>query len=161
MVSIRLKQLVDEIFQDYKKPAMLLATCYCDWKCLKERDFDISICQNSDLSKQPNIKVTFDSIISRYINNPITHALIIAGLEPMLQFDEVVDFVKKFREVSQDDIVIYTGYYPEEVQSKINILKQYGNIIMKFGRFIPDRPTRYDDVLGVILNSDNQYAVKL
>ena len=35
------------------------------------------------------------------------------------------------------------------------------NIIIKFGRFIPNRPSRYDEVLGVELASDNQFAKRI
>ena len=55
MVYIRLKSIIDESFQDYKKPSMMLAMCKCDWKCLKEQCLDYSICQNSELVKQENI----------------------------------------------------------------------------------------------------------
>jgi hypothetical protein len=58
-----------------------------------------------------------------------------------------------------DDVVIYTGYNPEEIQPQISQLKPLKNIIIKFGRFIPNRPHRYDEVLGVELASDNQYGV--
>ena len=44
---------------------------------------------------------------------------------------------------------------------KINILKQYPNIIIKFGRFKPNQKSHYDDVLGVNLISDNQYGEKI
>jgi len=161
VVSIRLKSILDETFQDYKKPSMLLATCSCDWKCLKERDLDISICQNSEIAKQKNINVSVDEIVDRYINNPITQSIIIAGLEPMLQFDEVLNFVDTFRNTSDDDIIIYTGYYPDEIMSEIEQLKQYKNIIVKFGRYIPNRKKRFDMNLGIELISDNQFAVKI
>lgn len=161
MVFIRLKNIVDEVFQDYKKPSMLLATCYCDWKCLKERELDVSICQNSKIFKQENINVSVDEIVDRYINNPITQAIIIAGLEPMLQFDEILNFIKIFRNKSNDDIVIYTGYYPFEIEDKVEKLKQYQNIIIKFGRYIPNRKKRFDKNLGIELVSDNQFAVKI
>ena len=158
MVSIRLKQLVDEVFQDYMKPSMLLATCQCDWKCCYESNIDISVCQNSELAQQPDIDVTFKTIVERYINNPLTQAIVIAGLEPMLQFNEVNGFVKYFRQYCKDDIVIYTGYYPIELNHELKTLQEYKNIIIKFGRFIPNRPSKYDCVLGVSLSSDNQYA---
>ena len=58
-------------------------------------------------------------------------------------------------------IVIYTGYYPNEIQPKLDRLKKYKNIIIKFGRFIPDKANRYDDVLGITLSSDNQFAMQL
>lgn len=139
---------------------MMLATCCCDWKCLKELNLDISICQNSQIAQQKNIEVSIESIINRYLNNPITQAVVIGGLEPMLQFEEVLEFVKQFRKYSNDDIVIYTGYYPEEIQDKIKELMQYKNIIIKFGRYIPNKDKRFDEVLGVWLASDNQFAVK-
>ena len=60
--------------------------------------------------------------------------------------------------MSQDDIVIYTGYNKEEIGNKINILKQFPNIIIKFGRFIPGHEKHYDDVLCVELASNNQFA---
>jgi pyruvate-formate lyase-activating enzyme len=161
MVYFRLKTIVDENFQDYKNPSMMLATCQCNWKCLNELGLDKSICQNSSIFNLPSVEVSIDSIIDRYLTNQITHAIVIAGLEPMLQFDEVLEFIKKFRQESEDDIVIYTGYYPDEAKEKIEILKRYPNIIIKFGRFIPDRSKIYDDILGIELVSDNQFALKI
>lgn len=77
----------------------------------------------------------------------------------MLQFGEVYDLIKYFRDKGCNDVfVIYTGYYPNEIEEELNKLKELNNIIVKFGRFIPDRPHRYDEVLGVELASDNQYA---
>ncbi len=161
MVFIRLKQIIDETFQDYKKPSMLLATCKCNWKCLIEQRLDISICQNSDLVKQKDIEIFDEEIIKRYINNPITQAVVIAGLEPMLQFDEILNFIKLFRQYSLDEIVIYTGYYPDEIREELNQLIKCKNIIVKFGRYIHNAPKTYDDILGVWLISNNQYAIKL
>ncbi len=161
MVYIRVKAIVDEDFINYKKPSMLIATCFCNWKCLKEQNLDISICQNSQLVLNNIIDIPTERLIKRYLNNPISKAVVIAGLEPMLQFDEVLEFVQEFREKSQDDIVIYTGYYENEVAEQIEKLKQFENIIVKFGRFIPNCNKRYDDILGVWLVSDNQYAVKI
>ena len=74
-------------------------------------------------------------------------------------------FIKKFREFSNDDLVIYTGYNKEEERSQdlINFIKrnQYKNIIIKYGRYIPNQTPHYDEVLGVNLASDNQYAERL
>lgn len=161
MVPIRLKNLMDENFQDYKKTSMMLATCKCDWKCPKEGGFDISVCQNSELANQKNIEVSIESIVDRYLNNPITKAVVIGGLEPMLQFDEVLEFIKALRLKSDDDVVIYTGYYPDEIVKQTRELIKYKNIIIKFGRFEPDRNKKYDNLLGIKLISDNQYAVKI
>ena len=37
----------------------------------------------------------------------------------------------------------------------------WDNIIIKFGRFIPDQKSTFDSVLGVELASQNQYALPL
>jgi hypothetical protein len=158
---MKLKTIIDEDFVNYKKPSMMLSTCKCDWKCCIEENLDISICQNFDLANQKNIDVPIDTIIDRYINNPITKAIVIGGLEPFLQFDEILNFVKAFRKVSKDDLVIYTGYYPDEVKTYIKELKQYPNIIIKFGRYKERQNKVFDNILGVYLLSDNQYAVKI
>ena len=63
--------------------------------------------------------------------------------------------IKIFREKSNDDIVIYTGYYPNEIKDKIKKISKLKNIIVKFGRFIPDKPHQFDELLGVELSSNN------
>ena len=67
-------------------------------------------------------------------------------------------FIWKFRQLSSDTIVIYTGYYPSEIAEQLKKLFKFKNIIIKFGRFIPNDKTRYDQVLGVTLSSSNQFA---
>ena len=82
----------------------------------------------------------------------------IGGLEPFDTFDELHDFIWKFRQLSLDTIVIYTGYYPSEITEQLKKLFKFKNIIIKFGRFIPNDKTRYDQVLEVTLSSSNQFA---
>lgn len=157
---MQLKNITDEVFQDYKKTSMLLATYKCDWKCAKEGGFDVSVCQNSELAKQENIEVSIKSIINRYLSNSITQAIVIGGLEPMLQFDEILEFIKAFRLKSEDDVVIYTGYYPDELINELGKLVEYKNIIVKFGRYKENNKI-FDEVLGIWLSSNNQYAIKI
>lgn len=100
-------------------------------------------------------------IKENYINNPLQECVIFAGLEPLDQFEEVLNFIKIFRKYKQDDVVIYTGYNKDEVIDKVETLKQHTNIIIKFGRFIKDSEKIFDDVLKLKLASKNQYAVKI
>ena len=60
-----------------------------------------------------------------------------------------------------DDIVIYTGYNLSELEEKVELLSYFDNIIIKFGRYIPNQQAHHDDILGVNLASDNQYAIKI
>jgi hypothetical protein len=40
-------------------------------------------------------------------------------------------------------------------------LKNFDNIIIKYGRYIPGQEKHFDETLGVYLASDNQYAERL
>lgn len=150
------KGLIDEDFVNYKKPSMIIEMPYCTFKC--DMECGEQVCQNSALAHAPNISVSVQSLIERYINNPITKAIVFQGLEPFDSFDELYEFCKMFRQYSQDDIVIYSGYTEQEIEPKISILSELDNIIIKFGRFRPNAPHKFDNILGVELASDNQYA---
>lgn len=157
---IKIRGLVDEDFVNYKKPAMFIAFPYCTFKCDTECGY--SVCQNSSLIENTNIiNIDEQIIIDRYIKNPITHSIVISGLEPFDSFNELVILIKSFREKTLDDIVIYSGYNKEEITSYIEELKQFKNIIIKFGRFIPNQEKHYDEVLQVTLASPNQYGEKI
>lgn len=158
-----IKDILDESFQDYKLPSMYIAMPYCTWKCCIESHLPEGACQNFPLAKQKNIDIETDTLIKRYINNTITKAIVFAGLEPMLSFNDVLEFTDKLRYKynCEDDVVIYTGYYENEIQSQIDELSKYKNIVVKFGRYIPNVEGRYDELLGVKLISSNQYARRI
>ena len=130
---MRIKNIVDEDFINYKKPSMFIGTSSCNFKCDKE--CGKPVCQNSELAKAPNIEISNEEIIRRYITNPITEAIVFGGLESFDTFLYLFEFIQKFRKKSKDDIVIYTGYYPEEIIGKLTKLQIYDgrdNIIIKF-----------------------------
>ena len=151
-----IKGLISEDFVNYKKPAMTIMFPHCNgFKCGAE------YCQNSPLSKAEDIEMDIPNIVIRYLNNPITESVVMQGLEPFDSWDDLIEFVKQLRESTDDDIVIYTGYYKEEIADKIALLSKYKNIIIKYGRYIPDQKKHYDEVLEVYLASSNQYAERI
>jgi hypothetical protein len=155
-----IKGLIDEDFINYKLPSMFLITCSCDWKCCKEAGNNI--CQNMEIEKEKNKNISDEKIFEKYISNPITKAIVVGGLEPFDQFEELHNLIHYFRENNcEDEFVIYTGYYPEEIEGYVYFLKMFKNIIIKFGRYIPNRNNKYDEILGVTLASDNQFARKI
>ena len=83
------------------------------------------------------------------------------GLEPFDNGIELYALISKVRDYCDDDIVIYTGYKEEEIPKAIKALSEYKNIIIKFGRYIPNQKPHFDEVLGVNLASDNQYARRI
>ena len=159
---ITVKSIVDENFQDYKKTSMFIAFPKCDFKCFKELGLEILGCQNYEILKMPDIKIKIDKVFERYVKNPITEAVILGGLEPFFNFDEVYNLISYFRQKNcNDDFVIYTGYYPNEVENYVEKLKKFKNIVIKFGRFIPKSASIFDKILGVKLASKNQFAEKI
>lgn len=153
---------------------MFIAFPSCSWKC--ERECGMQVCQNSALATSPNITIDADEITKRYLNNPITSAIVVGGLEPFDNARDLVNLIDAIRRKTDDDIVIYTGYTEEEIKrmeytiryswgkqkySYFGYIARHPNIIIKFGRFIPNQQPHYDEVLGVNLASDNQFARRI
>lgn len=155
--SITIKGIVDEDFVNYNVPSMTLEFPKCTFKCGGDW------CQNSALAKEKDITVSIDSVCNRYLSNPITHAIVCQGLEPFDSWEELHRLIQTLRLHYEcfDDIVIYTGYNKDEIADKIDELKIFVNIVIKYGRYIPDQQPHYDEVLGVKLASDNQYAERI
>lgn len=158
---MKLVGIIDEDFINYRKPSMVLEFPYCDFKCMKE--CGMQVCQNLPLASMPIIEVKSDTLIKRFINNPITEAIVMQGLEPLSEesFPEILEFIRKLP--YKIDVVIYTGYDEFEVVDKVEALKDalpsiVSNLIIKFGRFKPNQQYHYDEILGVNLASENQYA---
>ena len=177
---MKLKMIDLENFNHYKKPSMVLGFPKCTFKCDKE--CGEQVCQNGALAAAEDIEISNKEIWKRYSDNHITQAIVCAGLEPFDSLLDLVSLIMYIRGQSlSTDIVIYTGYTEEELCQKCVfdleiqidskhtyhfknfnffnwITKEVPNIIIKFGRFIPNQNPHFDDVLGVYLASDNQYA---
>lgn len=160
---MRIKTIVDEDFTNYKKASMFIGTISCGGKCCIEAGIPLSVCQNDGWRSCAPIAMSDRQICMRYMANPLTNAIVIGGLEPFEQAKEVRKLVWMLRNIfmCDDDVVIYTGYTPDEIEEEVKLLSEFKNIIIKYGRYVPNAKTRYDDVLGVNLVSDNQYAVKI
>lgn len=161
------KGIIDEDFINYKKPSMVIMCSTCSFKCDKE--CGEQVCQNSALATSPDIQIDNFSIVDRYLKNPITKAIVFSGLEPFDSFEDMYSIVYALRQRNcTDDVVIYTGYDRDEISTMkradgffyIDSLILLRPIIVKYGRYKPNQKMKYDEVLGVNLASDNQYAVK-
>lgn len=168
---MKVKGVEFENWSHYKTCAMFIAMPTCSFKCDKE--CGKPVCQNSKLAFEPIIDVDIYKLAESYCNDPISKAIVFGGLEP---FDNITDLYKAiyiFRQYTQDPIIIYTGYTKEELQSGeihqgahtmchdiyTSIIKK-SNIIIKYGRFIPNDKEKYNEILGVNLASQNQYAIE-
>lgn len=157
------KGVIDEDFINYKVPSMFINTCLCSFKC--DRESNRKVCQNSRLADAPYYEIDNDVLIDRFIANPITKAIVIGGLEPIDTLGDLLFFIEKLNERNVTaDIVIYTGYRYGEIMKIVDCLRDlcapYRDLIIKYGRFIPDADPIYDPELGIRLASNNQYAVR-
>lgn len=158
---MRLKGITDEDFVNYKVPSMFISMATCSFKC--DKDCGKQVCQNSELANLDDVITNDNYLIRRYLKNPISKAIVFGGLEPFDQWGELFQFIQLLRLEygCADPVVIYTGYNKEEIDGEIHFLMSMPNIIVKFGRFIPDQEPHFDQVLGVNLASQNQYAEQI
>ena len=145
---------------NYKKPNMFIGFPYCTFKCNKESGQNV--CQNYELIKSNLIDVTYREIVDKYVEDNLTSAIVFGGLEPFDTYEDMKNLIAEFRKFTNDDIVIYTGYNEDEIKNKTALLSEnFTNIIIKFGRFIPNTEQHFDEILGVKIFGDNQYAKKI
>lgn len=140
---------------NYRVTSLTIMFPYCTFKCGKMN------CQNYALAQEKNIDISIPDLVQRYITDDMCEAVVLQGLDPLDSFEDVLEFIAELRKYSDDPVVIYTGYNASEIQKQITKLKQYTNIIVKFGRYIPNQKPHRDEILGVDLASDNQYAKKI
>ena len=156
------KLVKQDDFVQYKKPCVVVCFPNCTWKCCTEAGIPTSVCQNQEMCELKDIDITPEDVYNLYKESLFAESICCSGLEPMLQFDDVLSLLKYFREHDCNaDFVVYTGYYRNEIEDKIEQLAKYKNVIVKFGRYVPNQEKHYDEVLGVWLASDNQYAERI
>ena len=160
---MKLVNLIQEDFTNYKYPSMFLGFPYCTGKCnISNKHI---VCQNQQLQNAEKIEISISEIIKIYKKNNISKAIVCGGLEPFDSPLDLLHLIEEIRKFTTDDIVIYTGYEENEPQATMIIqniknLKVY-NIIVKFGRYIEGDEPHYDEILGVNLASNNQYGKRI
>ena len=158
---MKIKNIIDEDFSNYKVCSMFIGFPRCTFKC--EHDCGCKgMCQNAALTLSPDIDIDVQTVVSRYVSNPLSQAIVCGGLEPFDSLEDLVCLVTSVRSVGiEDPIIIYTGYNKNELEPPLTKLRKFNNIIIKYGRFVPNQEKHFDAVLGVYLASSNQYAERL
>lgn len=155
---MKIVNLVQEDFTNYKKTSMFIGFPKCTGKCNKLNG--AVVCQNAALYNSKTIEVAPEKLVALYLANPLVKALVLGGLEPFDSPEDLMELVGVFRRSTNDDIVIYTGYTEQEVKNMVayGFLLNYSNVVIKYGRYLQGDEPHMDDVLGVKLASNNQYA---
>ena len=92
------KGVLFEDFVNYKEPVMYIAFPRCSFKCDEENG--ARYCQNWEVARQSNIEISATDLVERYLSNPITKGVVLSGLEPFDTPQQVLDFVRIFRTLS-------------------------------------------------------------
>lgn len=107
--------------------------------------------------------VADNDIIKSYLFNESTKAIYIIG-DLITQFSEIFNFITKLRNdfYCYDNIIIFTEHNEAELNSIINALQMFRNIIIRFKNddITQGSLTHYDDSLGIYI-PDNQYAKRI
>ncbi len=102
-------------------------------------------------------------IIKSYLFNEFTEAIYIVG-DLITQFPEIFNFIAKLRNdfYCDDDVIVFTEYRETELNSVLDALRMFRNIIVVFEdrSAIKYSLAHYDDILGVYI-PDNQYARRI
>lgn len=146
------KTILPEDYVNYKKPALFISSSRCDGNCPN--------CQNQFLKDQTTLNIDNKRLVKLFIDNPLTEAIVLAGLDPFASFEDTLEFYKELRKESPTTtVVIYTGQYPTQLEREINSLVSIGGpLIIKFGDYREGDKPHFDELLGIELASDNQYA---
>lgn len=172
---MKLKAIKPNDYTNYHDPegwsSLFVGMGVCDWKCCIAANIPIETCQNSELAKAPVVEMDAETLIRTYIGE--SGSVVVGGLEPFNDMASLKELAKAYSETVSylgentqfDKFVVYTGYKPDEIITLVeqiyDIVKTKLTFIVKFGRFVPNQTPHFDDVLGVDLASDNQYAKEI
>lgn len=159
---IEIFDIIDNDFINYSEATFnILAGISCTFKCCPDNP---TICHNNPLCKKEKIKCDIFKIIDRFNSQNICKTITFQGLECLDNLKQILWFIYHFRKTNNNTIIIWTGYTKDECEDLIYLIKEkmkWENIIIKFGRYVPNQQPHYDEVLGVNLASDNQYAERI
>jgi len=150
------------VFNDYKKVGLYIATPFCNFKCVKEaKEKGVEVtCHNGGLDYVSDMSA--QDVVEKHLSiNPFAECIILSGLDPIDNWVETKQFINDFRKITDMEIVLFTGYYPNEIMDKLVELEHHEDIMFKFGRFNPINKPRFDDLGGVKLSTGNQYFKSL
>lgn len=159
--NIRLLEKPSTVLNYYRKIGWLLPVgISCTFKCkgcINKQHKDEYIIMEYNVA----------DLIQKYQENVLAESIIIAGLEPFDNIPDLTLIIDEFRQVTSDDIVIYTGYDIGDIIVKYELIKltdklcTYDNIIVKYGRYKEHSKAKWCEELGIWLKSDNQWAIRM
>ena len=135
--------------------SLYLIASSCKWKC--------KICPNAHYSRFETVDIPNTDILQKFKSDDNLKAIVIGGLEPMDQMNDLRGFIfdarKFFEPGDRPKIVIYTGYEMDELNKMhysglASELMQYGNAMVIAGRNIWKTKKKFYLSINTYLTSD-------
>lgn len=150
--TIRLSGIIEESIVDGPGLRYVIFTQGCYKRCF--------MCHNANTQdlKGGYIK-ELDQLVSDFTKNPIIRGITISGGEPFIQ-PEACSYLVEKAILSGLDVVIYSGYYYEELKASKN---KYIHYILENATYLIDGPFEYDKKnLNILFRgSTNQRIINL
>lgn len=109
-------------------------TRYVVW--LQGCKFNCPGCKNINThSFEPNILLSVDEIFNDIVSQNNLTGVTFSGGEPLMQYNELLELIKRIKLETKLDVMLYTGYYINEIRKlNMNEILDYVDILID-GRF--------------------------
>ncbi|MFV0431265.1 MAG: anaerobic ribonucleoside-triphosphate reductase activating protein [Alphaproteobacteria bacterium] len=126
---MRIIDIVDETISDGTGLRMSLYLSGCRHGCVGCHNPQSWCPNNGEVLDD----VMFADIVKKYKANPLLNGITLTGGDPLYNFDEFHDLVKRLKDILGCNIWVYTGYKYEEIAKEP--FMQYIDVLVD-GRFI-------------------------
>jgi pyruvate-formate lyase-activating enzyme len=149
---IRYKSITHERVEDAPFVGALICAVSCSIGC---KD-----CFNESVKQEPNRCSYIPNILDEIQANPFNEGVILAGLEWSSQPKELIALVKEATK-RHLPIIIYTGYTSDQFIRRVPRIKEFPNVLIKYGSFNQNLRSFEHKEYGVNLASTNQHIQKI
>jgi len=150
--KIKLSGIINESIVDGPGFRYVIFTQGCKKRCF--------MCHNAET--QPldgGYEETLDNLVNDWQKNPLLQGITISGGEPFLQPEAVLYLIKKAKETNLD-VVVYSGYYFDELKRFKN---KFVDEILQTADYLIDGPFEYEkkNLNLLFRGSSNQRIIDL
>lgn len=147
--KIRLSGVINESIVDGPGFRYVIFTQGCKKSCF--------MCHNAETQPlDAGYEEDLDKVVNDWQGNPLLQGITISGGEPFLQPEAVLYLIKKAKETNLD-VVVYSGYYIEELRRFNN---EYVDEILVSADYLIDGPFEYENKnLNLLFRGSNNQRI--
>ncbi|MCH4890037.1 radical SAM protein [Acidaminobacter sp. JC074] len=146
-MKIRYKSITHERLEDAPFVGALVCALDCNIGCKG--------CFNQSLKEAPIFYKKADEVLDEIMSNPFNEGVILAGLEWSLQPSELMAMIKSCAS-KNIPVIVYTGHKIETFLRRVPKIKNYPEVLIKYGAYDESKLSLTHEAYGVRLASTNQ-----